>query len=230
LALRLKELDLEIDNYEIVGGFAIYKGKQKNYVKVRESFIAKINEKINPKKETAEVIASHVGVFINLGGTSQTRTNLVKIEDKSYKLDELTSVLEIKKRVGTGFQNVDRDEPTIAAIGAAYADFTKEFLKSFPILSKIKELKELGFTNSFYCSDLSPLDYKKIYFNLLKFEDSWDTTRTNGRKPTRFTERMFFYCTLVLKMDTNFFEIIKREFYQYKADLLGQRPLQFPNY
>jgi len=39
LVLRLKELDLEIDNYEIVGGFAIYKGKQKKIMQKSEKLL-----------------------------------------------------------------------------------------------------------------------------------------------------------------------------------------------
>jgi len=209
---KLKELKLDEENYEILGGFAIYRGKIKNYAKVRENFEKKVEEKLKVRKEEVKEVAAHIADFVNLGGTSGTRTNVVKVKEVSYKLDELTKLLEIERRVGSNFQNVSREEPTIASVGAAYADHTRETLKKFPVFSKIKELGDLGFTNSFYCTNLKPLDYRRIFYYLLEFEFKWDTARTGGRKPTRFSERMFFYCTLVLSFPNDFFEKVRRDF------------------
>jgi hypothetical protein len=210
LIKSLENLGLDAENYEIVSGLAIYKGKVKNYVKVRENFEAKIVNVFKTDEKETKQIAGQIADFVNLGGTSTTKTNLVRIKEKVFKLDELTSALDIKKRVGTGFQEVGRDIPTIASVAAAYADHTRQTLRKSPQLVKIKELGELGFTNSFYCSQLREEDYNFIYMGLLDFEFKWDAAKRGGVKPTRFSERMFFYCTLVLKQPETSFNRVKQ--------------------
>jgi len=210
LVKSLEDLGLDSENYEVVSGLAIYRGKVKNYAKVRENFEVKIAKVFKTDEKETQQIAGQIADFVNLGGTSTTKTNLVKIKDKAFKLDELTSALEIKKRVGTGFQEVGRDVPTIASVAAAYADHTRQTLKKNPQLIKIKELGELGFTNSFYCSQLREEDYNFIFMGLLDFEFKWDAAKRGGVKPTRFSERMFFYCTLVLKQPETSFNRVRQ--------------------
>jgi len=80
------------------------------------------------------------------------------------------------------------------------------FLRKNPKFSKLKELKDLGFTNAFYCSDLEISDQQNIFFfSLLALEFRWNVRQKGAPKPTRFTDKMFFYCTLVLSIPPKVF-------------------------
>jgi len=212
LVKKLKEASQDPKNYLILGGLAIYKGRVKDYQKVRENLYKKVKTLLKVKEDEVIPVSEHFANFVNLGGTSASRQNFIEIKEKSYKLDELTKILEITKRVGGNFQSVDRDEPTIASIGAAFADSTRKFLQKYPAASKLKDLGDLGFTNSFYCSGLRRIDYAKIYFGLLSLEHKWDSRNSRLGKPTRFSERMFFYCTLVLNIPPKVFDEVAQDF------------------
>jgi len=184
----------KLENYNIVDGFAFYRGSPVNYGLIKRKFEARVKkfiekneEKLSAEKDLKEeeevketkkevegpdptdevstileypesssssislispaVIsvdknnsitgfitpqespATRIGIFFNLNGTSKTRKNVIFLNKKAFKVDELTSALLLEDKTKTEKEKTARDKITVERIQACYSEETQIFLK-----------------------------------------------------------------------------------------------------
>jgi hypothetical protein len=214
VVLKLEALGQDPKNYLVTEDFAIYKGNNVDYKLIKRSFPKLVKEKLGVSETNAVKETKKIAVFLNLGGFSSTRKNVVKINKKAYTLDELTSKLEMINFSKTTAKTTDRKMLTLTRVCMAYADETREAIKLNPNITRFADLGDLGFVYSWACSGLTELEVRKIYIKQIDLVASWTPSRTSN--PKRFPEKMEIYFTTILNYPKSFFEKIKEDYSKAK--------------
>jgi hypothetical protein len=176
-----------------VYGFEVFINQAVNYPKIKAEFKEKLNKKL-PKADD-----KRIGIWLNMSALVQKVKYRVDVGNGTFAtLDELAEALKIKK---TGKKETERNTLTITRIARAYADETREFLRTNSELIKIPELGELGFPNSYMCSDLTDAEYVNIYKEVTDWEDTWE----DDKKTTRFSDNIYNYGIKIRKMKNALF-------------------------
>jgi hypothetical protein len=207
VVLKLEALGQDPKNYLVTEDFAIYKGNNVDYKLIRREFPKLVKEKLGVTEANAVKESKKIAVFLNLGGFSSTRKNVIKINEKVYTLDEMTSKLEMINFSKTTAKTTDRKLATLTRVCMAYADDTRKAIKLNPIISRFADLGDLGFVYSWACNGLSEDEVRRIYIKQLDLVSSWTPSRTSN--PRRFPEKMEIYYTTILNYSKAFFEKIR---------------------
>jgi hypothetical protein len=206
---KLKTLSQDPKNFLVTETFAIYRGNNVDYKQIKRDFPKIVKEKLRVSEGAAIQEAKNIAVFLNLGGFSSTRKNIVKVKEEALTLDELTAKLELTNFSKTSAKTTDRKLPTLTRVCIAYADETREAIKRKPAISRFPELGELGFVYSWACTGLSEEQVKRIYVKQLELVQTWTPSRTSN--PKRFPEKMEIFYISVLNYPKTFFLKIKED-------------------
>jgi len=197
-------------NYNICSDFAIYKGSLVDYKKIKKEFVQVVTEKFETNEEEGYQLAVNVSNFLNLGGFSGSRKNIVKIKDEFFDLDALAKKLNMQNYTKSSAKQTDRSFLTFTRICVAFADECKSFLKKNPSFSRIPELAELGFFYSWACTGINEKEAKEIFSSLMRLGKNW--TLASRSNPMRFAEKMEFFYRTTLSYSKKFFDDIRLEY------------------
>jgi len=213
---RLKTLGEDPKNYLVTDDFAIYRGNNVDYKLIKKEFPKIVKEKIGVSELKAVTESKKIAIFLNLGGFSSTRKNVVKVEGTTYTLDELTKKLELINYSKTTAKTTDRKFPTLTRVCIAFADETRAAIKRNPQISRFAELGDLGFVYSWACSGLTEMEVKRLFWKQLDLVQSWTPGRASN--PKRFPEKNGIILHNCFKLSKDFF------FEKIKYDYNNPRP------
>jgi len=169
-------------------------------------------EDITIKDEEVKAVCENIGIFFNLNGISKSRTNLIIVNRQVFKIGEVTTALGISDHTFSDKERTIRSALTVERIASCFAEETAKFLKKHEELSKIKPLKHLGFTKSFFCDEVlkDKNKIKEVYREYVLYARSWKITSAS-QNPRRFAEKMKYYYTTVLGISSEVFEEVEKE-------------------
>lgn len=176
-------------------GFEVFINQAVDYNQIKEEFQAKLLVAF-PEADDVKI-----GIWLNMSALVQKVAYKVQVaQGENITLSHFTRLMEI---ANTKEKTLERNKLSVTRIARAYADETREFLGHNGALAKIPLLGDLGFPNSYMCSNLTHENYAEIYRLVKAWEETWET----AKQTTRFSDNVMNYCIKIKRVPAHFFNI-----------------------